>query len=81
MHLYLIVDIKQHHVVSSWHHKVHPGIVSVHHLVFGPVENRVVHRQHGSYRQYFVGTFVPWQREQERVKKDIGQYGVIQKTK
>lgn len=55
---YLIVDIKQHHVVSSRHHKVHPGIVSVHHLVFGSVKDGVVHRQHGSYRQHFIGTLV-----------------------
>lgn len=40
---YLIVDIKQHHVVTSGHHEVHPGIVSVHNLVFGPVEDGVVY--------------------------------------
>lgn len=64
--LYLRVDVEQHQVVSPWHHKVHPGVVGVHHFVFGPVKNRVVHWQHGRYRQNFVWTFVPgrrWRRE------------------
>lgn len=47
--MYLVVDIEQHQMVAPWHHKVHSGVVSMHHFVFGPVENRAVDRQHGCY--------------------------------
>lgn len=63
--LYLSVDVEQHHVVSTWNHKVHSGVVSVHHLVFGPVEDGVVHRKHGSYRQNLFWTLVPEERENQ----------------
>lgn len=62
---YLIVDIEQHQVVAPWYHKVHPGIVSMHHLVFGPVENGVVDRQHGCYCQHFIRTLVPGRKKRE----------------
>lgn len=64
LRLYLVVDIQQHQVVSSGHHKVHSGVVGVHHLVFGTVEDRVVYRQHGCDRQHFLRTFVPGEKHQ-----------------
>lgn len=63
--LYLCVDVEQHQVVSPRHHKVHPGVVGVHHFVFGPVENGVVHRQHGGYGQHLVRALVPGWRSRE----------------
>lgn len=62
--LYLVVDVQQHQVVSSGHHKVHSGVVGVHYLVFGTVEDRVVYRQHGRDRQHFLRTFVPGEKKQ-----------------
>lgn len=46
-------------MVSSWHHKVHPGIVRVHHFVFWPVEDGVVDRQHGGDSQHLLRTLIP----------------------
>lgn len=60
---YLVVDIQQHQVVSSGHHKAHSGVVGVHHLVFGSVEDRVVDRQHGRYGQHLLRTLVPGQQQ------------------
>lgn len=56
---HLCVDVEEHQVISSGNHKVHPGVVGVHHFVFGPIENGVVDREHSCYGQHFLWTLVP----------------------
>ena len=46
-------------MVTSRHHKVHPGVVGVDHLVFGSVKDGVVHREHGGDGQHLLRTLVP----------------------
>lgn len=47
----LRINVQQNQVVSTREEKVDTGIVSMHNLVFGSVEDGVVDRQHGSHRQ------------------------------
>lgn len=64
---YLCVHIQQHQVISAGHHKIHSGIVSMHRLVLGPVEDGVVHWQHGSNWKYLLRTLVPGRGEERRL--------------
>lgn len=58
-------------MISSWYHKVHPSVVGMNHFVLGPVEDGVVHGQHGRDGQNLLGALITeGQINEQRLKHD-----------
>lgn len=67
---YLCVYVQEHHMVSSWHHKVHPGIVCMYYFVLGSVEDWVVDGQHGRDGQYLLWALISGMQRRNSFKYD-----------